>query len=734
MSGFDPYRLWVEFRVKDETFSGFAELKRSIQSSTASVAALKKELADVRANSLVPARAIEARAEMLRLAKQEAELREQMVLSTNEGERKVLATRINALEITQRDLGLKRQTLAMDEQAAAAEARAAAMAEKKRIAEERASVASARSAAQQRESALLSAGKTAGHVGSNMMWTGAGILGTVAYATQKAADFDQTTFETDLALGGYNRSAAQRDTDMRALQKAAFTASNATGFFSAQQVMDGLKVAATSGMRPIVEKYGMNSFTDIAPALAQYMDILGRLKNEDSETAAKQAVQTAHLFGAYKPGAMAKVWNEASVLSMAMPDEFSRAMTVMGQLGPVGQYLSGMTPAQVMAFTATADQSGLGQGRAGARLKDYVQAIAVTQSAKRERAKNQLGLQAAIDKDGHLDIAKSFEILQNDRKKLGETKFRNLASTAFGQVGIIPAAMMSDTSKSDMYHQNLKVIQDAANNGSLETIQKLLKNFGVSGQEAIAITRLSNDLVEFGQAGIPIATKFFDAINPKLKAFGDWMEAHPDDLSHFVDNAVHVGEELLAVGGALKALSMVAGVYSSVKTLAEGIGFLRAAFTGAKLAGEVEAVASGMEVLGFSLGPVAIGIAAVLATIQEYKDIKDMLDRGKRGERVVQSDYDPTSPLGFAEDNPNSPLYVARRVGLPNVPYNPQHDLLQRLKAAPPQVHIHGPLSVNLPKGSTPDQGRAFLNWLINQHGAIQTAPTVPNAQMVPLH
>lgn len=44
------------------------------------------------------------------------------------------------------------------------------------------------------------------------------------------------------------------------------------------------------------------------------MDIQGRLKGTDAATAAKQAIQTAHMFGAYTPGAMQKVWNQVALL------------------------------------------------------------------------------------------------------------------------------------------------------------------------------------------------------------------------------------------------------------------------------------------------------------------------------------------------------------------------------------------------------------------------------------
>src|SRR5262249_35713058 len=67
---------------------------------------------------------------------------------------------------------------------------------------------------------------------SDLMWGGACIVGGLAYATQQATNFNQTALEADVALGGYTRSPAQRQSDILALQRAAMTGSEATGFFS----------------------------------------------------------------------------------------------------------------------------------------------------------------------------------------------------------------------------------------------------------------------------------------------------------------------------------------------------------------------------------------------------------------------------------------------------------------------------------------------------------------------
>lgn len=739
MSGFDPYKLWVEFRVNDETYAGFSELKKSIASSAESVAALKKELAEVRANSMVPTSAIAARREMLAMAKQEASLRERMALSVDSEERKVLATKIKALDITREQMGLQRQSLVMQEQAEAAAARAAAAAERQAIAD-------AKAAASARKAGMRSIGKgihNAGHIGTNMMWTGAGILGVVSYATQKAADFNQTTFEADLALGGYTRTVAQRDADMRALQKAAFAASNATGFFSAQQIMEGLKVAATSGMRPIVEKYGMGSFTEIAPALAQYMDIQGRLKHEDSHTAAKEAVQVAHMFGAYTPDAMAKVWNEASILSLAMPDEFKKAINLMSYTAPTGHYLGGMSPAAVMAFAATADQSGMTQRGGGARLKDYINTFTTTLSAKRELAKAELGLGGAIDENGNFDISKSFQILQADQQKYGKKKYRDLATVAFGQQGIVVAGMFGDKSKADMYQQNKAVIESAVKNGSLKVIQNLLKSFGITGQEAIAITRLTNDMIEFGQAGIPIATAFFDTINPELKEFGNWIQAHPNDMKRYVNDAVKVGIALLEVGAALKAIEIVSGVVKSIQMVAAGFRAVRAVLTGANLGAELASTAGGMRSLAGGLGLLRTGILATLPLLATSGNVSHDEARAKLISlyglpyyNYLKKRHPHSKPYSF--DTSQGDLSPGDFYSIKNTGHLPGEPLGGALKGASltprlnaqrtPHVTVQGVnVSFNLAPGTSEEQGAAAVQHFLHLMGVFAPHPAVPN-------
>jgi hypothetical protein len=468
--------------------------------------------------------------------------------------------------------------------------------------------------------------KSVNTAGNNMLLGGGGIIAGLAYATQKAMEFNQTALETDIALGGYNRSPAKRALDIQALQRAAFAGSEATGFFSAQQILEGLKVAASSGARPLVDKMGMDVFTQIAPALSKYMDIVGRLKGESPDQAAMEAIRASHMFGAMKPKEIERTLNAQAALALLMPDSMSRATNTMAYAVPSGVNLAGMSQEAILAFLATADQSGLGQGRAGARLKNYIEAIAMTQSPAREAAKATLGLGGALNAHGDLDIMKSFQILQDNAKRRSPQDYRDLARTAFGAQAVVVAAMFADPKKQAMFQQNQGVISQALDRGDLTTIQNILKG-GAAGQEALMMARLNNDLIQFGQYGLPIAVKFFDIINPKLKQFGDWMQKHPDDAKKVFDGMLEVGAAMLALGAAFKAIIGISTAIGIIRTITVALRALGPVFT---------AIGDGLAAIGraLALSPffaeIATALAGAFLTSGGDKDTnrKDLIKQG----------------------------------------------------------------------------------------------------------
>jgi hypothetical protein len=537
--------------------------------------------------------------------------------------------------------------------------------------------------------------------GSNLMWGGVGILGGLGYATQKAIDFNQTALETDMALGGYTRSPSQRASDIRALQRAAFAGSEATGFFDAQSILEGLKKAASAGARPLVEKMGMGVFTAIAPALSRYMDVLGRLKGESADQAAMEAIQTAHQFGAYTPDAINRILNAQAALALLMPDTMSKAITTGAYVAPFGKTLAGMSDEAILALMATADQSGIGKGRAGARLANFIEAIAVTQSKAREGAKKLLGITGALDpKTGSLDLMKSFDILIGDRKRMGPQAFRDAARTAFGAQGNIIAAMFGDPSKVKMFEANKQVITQSLQRGDLTTIQNLLKG-GVAGQEALAWTRLQNDVIQFGQYGLPIALKFFDTINPKLKQFSDWMSAHPDEAKKLFDDIMRVGEAMLALGVAFK---VVVGLASAV-TIIKGIASALKGLYG---------VAIGLP------GPLKV-LAAVLGVI--YDDVKEFEKFKNQNFRLTPWDMfrEGLGPLGSLLPRDN-PFQHSVKAASPHVSHGASGSWGAAHASAGPVVHV-GAVNITIKDATDPKAvAKAIADWFSNPMHTLSAA------------
>ncbi|HEY6327516.1 MAG TPA: hypothetical protein VIW73_13510 [Candidatus Cybelea sp.] len=556
---------------------------------------------------------------------------------------------------------------------------------------------------------------SANRVGSNLLWGGVGIVGGLAYATQKAIDFNQTALETDMALGGYTRSPARREGDIQALKRAAFAGSEATGFFSAQAIMEGLKKAASAGARPLVERLGMGTFTAISPALSRYMDVLGRIKGEGADQAAMEAIQTAHQFGAYTPAAINRILNAQAALALLMPDKMSTAVTTGAYVASTGINLAGIPQEAILALIATADQSGLGRGRAGARLKDYIEAIAVNQSKAREHAKTLLGVRGAIGPSGSLDLMKSFDILIHDRARMGPQAFRNAVRTAFGAQGAVVAAMFGDPSKTSMFEANRRTISQAVGRGDLTTIQNLLKA-SPGGQEAMMLTRLQNDIIKFGQYGLPIAVKFFDTINPKLKQFSDWVDQHPADAQRFFDGMFKVGEGMLIVGGAFKVIAGFANTVIVIRGIADGFGAVwkvaQKVVSVVGKAGVAGKFAELFEAASRVAGPLGI-VAAALGVI--YDDIKEFQKFQQHPPDLWDTFREALGPLGTVLPR-NSPFHssTAAPVKMPAHGWK---------GFGPPTVHQTVHVSVILPRDSDAGYARRIAQIVKNTAGGFHTTP-----------
>jgi hypothetical protein len=620
------HQITTLLRVKDEAtavLQKYAAMLREVQERTDAV------LTNMRAlnRSLRPSNAaLAAQRESLGLATKEAGIRADMSAAQIKQSEAMIAARRASLDLSERELALqKRMTV----------------------------ISGGGGSGGGRRHGWVGA---ANHVGSNMMWGGAGILGAAAYATQKAIDFNQTSMETAIALGSYNRTPAQRAGDMKSLQRAAMQGSEATGFFSAQDILEGLKVAATAGARPLVEKMGMGVFTQIAPALSRYMDVVGRLKGESAEGAAVEAIQLSHQYGAYTPDAINKILNAAATLAILMPDRMSTAVTASGYVAPTGINLAGIQPEAVLAFLATADQTGLGRGRAGARLKDFIEAVANRPHGKAKiAAYKSLGLAGALDANGNMSLTKTFDILGSNADRMKRQDFRDAVRVAFGAPGSVVAAIFSDPSKRAMFQANENVIGQAVKKGDLTTIQNLLKGTP-GGAEATALARLNNDLIKFGEYGVPIAVKFFDTINPKLKEFGDWIDTHPQQATQLFDGLVHAGEGMLVLGGALKTLALIGGTVNALRTLYGAITAVKASSGAAAVVNSVAISLRGLAGAGaaflaspfgkaFSLAGVVLGTTSFELTSDARKQLIDQYGYGYW--KYLKGKHPGTNPYSF---------------------------------------------------------------------------------------
>jgi hypothetical protein len=401
------------------------------------------------------------------------------------------------------------------------------------------------------------------HAGATAGWTGLAMLGGLGYAVEKAAQFDQTTLETQMALtGGKPMDLAKRRAQMAALKKAAYSGSQATGFFSAAQIMEGLKAAASSGAM----FFGADEFIKSTPTIARYMDIAGRLKGEDPATAAKQYVQFSHMAQKYTAKDQVGVANTAALFALLQPHSMEQGVTALGQMLPVFGSLGKGDYTQAFAIAAAADQGGVGNGRVGARLKDYIDAFVMRQAPGREAAKARLHLRDAIDENGRLDIGKSLDAINRAQKayiakygvKKGTSNFNTDLGKAIGAEALpIAAFLMSDKGR-DLYRGNLKYLGQASKGDYLTPMQDTLRQ-SPEGQQQQIQAKLDNAILEFGTTGLPLMVKYLTIADKYLDKMDQFATTHP-----------RLFEGILNAAGALLGFSVAVGAVSNAVTVAKG--------------------------------------------------------------------------------------------------------------------------------------------------------------------
>ncbi|MBC5804302.1 MAG: hypothetical protein GIX03_15150, partial [Candidatus Eremiobacteraeota bacterium] len=529
-----------------------------------------------------------AQREIVGLTAREADLRATITGETTRQGESLVASRTRALELARGELATQREMLGVD---------------------------------RQRGGGASGASWSRGT--STLGWTGAGLLGVGVVATEMAAHYQQLTTETELALGGTMRTLRQRQGDMRRLQEAAQVASQATGFYSEGEVMKGLKAAAASGGRALAAQIGMDKFAAIAPSLATYMDVVGRLGNEAPEAAATQAIQFAHLFGAYNVPAIKRTLNTAALLRILVPETMKQNLTVAGYAAPTGLKLAGMSEESILALIAAADQKGIGRGRAGARIKDFIEAYSVdpppTSAAGKaiSSARQRLGMNLAVDPQNRLDVDKAMRELAIRAKTMAPRQFADTLTLAFGKPASIVAEMFGDRQGRGLYEANFAAISAAVKNNDLAKIQTALKSTPLGMQQS-SMAQLQNNMIEFGKYGLPVMQQFFKEALRDLKAVSAWMEAHRSRTASILHWVVGIGGALLALGVlgsvARNVMSIVTALrwFTALGAVTGAVSSLRLAWAslGAMVAGaEVAGIPTALKGIGLGVD----GLAAVLA-------------------------------------------------------------------------------------------------------------------------
>ena len=541
---------------------------------------------------------------------------------------------------------------------------------------------------------------------------GGAVLGGLVYSTEQAAQYQQTSIEALMPLGYARWNPKQQQKHLREIQSAASAASSATGYFSEQQIMQGMQSIATNGANQL----GIDTFLKLTPAIAQYMDVVGRLKNENPTEAAGQAMEYAHMVGATTPAQLTKALNSAASLSLITGHDMGTALSTLQYLQPVAHLLGKQGPIPSLALYASLDQSGQGGGHVGARTKDLIEAF-TTQgtigSAKKpgsEYYRELLGFKNARNADGSLDSVKMIQTLIDDAKKFNKidpktklNEFSTYIMKAVGQQALPTALFLADPSGNGLrrFLNNQKYIQDATNRGDLGVVQGVLKNTAVGSQKS-AQTQMQNLVIEFGKTGVPIMEKFFKTAISQLQAINRFMDAHPRFSDQLFNGLLAFSEMALMFKAIVWPIEQAIIAFKGIRAIAMFLASFgpRLAVMAETMGPISEAVAVlAVAITAFPIATtIAIG-AAIVGLVEAIIHAGDLINIARNIKNTVKNAAAPLNKATHGRIGAGARIIPDILNMNPLQAFKDANTLLHGDPAAQShksEVHVHGGVSINV--------------------------------------
>lgn len=622
------YQVWVELGLRNRVGAGIRSVQMQMagvqrqarRMSEESQAHLSKVARQAERYGYVwgnPKTAAEAKKNLNDIHAKQAKLANSIALSSNAGRRAQMATQMEALKISERDVKAKAQALRYTEMQGAANVRSARMGEREnqRIAKaaEQDRVRSARTQyrvltaasneERNRQAALgkfsHGAFKTAEYSGIGAL----GIFGALGYAANQAGMQQQLGVNTAMALGF---KPGQQQAIGAQLSRQAINQSMAVGFLSSADIATiQTKLAqhlTLSGQR------GLKTLGGLTMPVAQFADVMKMTQGVPVSESANVGAMAVNMFGANpnKPGSVMHVLNQFYKMLQSTGAPMDRAVTAMSYFARMGKML-GFSSQSMFDLYGESYRLGVGGGKSGQRIGAAIRGMAsLPTTVVSAYFANMLhaghGILAKFTgPHGHAHLLKMLEYFKTQRDSLvksrGLTEGRMMFVQALTKyLGAAGAGLMFNMATNTA----IRGVQDARTRelrmANVQTEQHLLFTLP-QNQLRRFLTNLQTFIKAFGTYALPEFGKALAYAADHMQAWSLWIEKNKGAMQGWID-------VLLRVGSVLAAISALSFGMGAVTKIVQGVQSLQVAINAFRLAAESGRLAM--------LGPWGIVAAAAL--------------------------------------------------------------------------------------------------------------------------
>lgn len=533
----------------------------------------------------------------------------------------------------------------------------------------------------------------------------------IAAGVAQAAKFELAMTAIGLSI---NASSSQ----LKALQQTALKVSDITAQ-SATTIAQEMAVASTTGLNTL----GFARFNQLFPILAKFADVQYFIaKGKGQEMSPTQAisygVQFAHMFQAFTPDRMRSMLEWITKLTMVVSDP-QKALTQAKYFVPLGTAL-GMSMSDMFPLMAIMGQTGFLTGRGGTSVKNIIMGAidAATLTGhgqgKQTEALKELGIlvgrhNVVVTGKGMLDWGKLTQVLESAAKRLHPDAYARDVKAAFGSSAAPFATVLNTPAVQTQLERIRRMMEGLGNDPIGVFFDRMMNNFLPAFQKFV--TNFVNLGINTFLPVLPQLTTFFTNFANVLGTAGAWMGAHPDAAKGIAD-IIFAISGLAALRFAAGGIGMIAGALNLLKGT-EGMGFFFKALTaldnfaflglGGKILGLRTAIST-LSVAGSVAGGVTtlgIAIGALGSIATAYAGSLFAKEHGASAAELRQFG------LGYAG------LWALEKLGL-RMPSSQAR--------ASRDVHVHGNVVFQLPKGTDPGYARRMMQSISRTFGASATS------------